>query len=510
VGDIEIMMPHLHIEHPLRPYQLEAVKQLHAGVNAGRNPVFSSPTGTGKTKTAVKFISDRVNFKERIFILTPQVEIFNQWLIEFQHAGLGHITGYINDKGVTGRNKSIYVVMPMSLINILSVLPEKFKPDVIVTDECHRSEAVTWQAIYNFYPQARRVGLTATPERTDGQGLINTYGQIIQTINMQEAIDAGYLVRPLLIVPEVYKLDVPIQNGEFNTQEQAALLGKTRIIGDVIGQYGKVFNGLPVIVACSTHEHAVKMTEAFCAAGWKFEHIHSKLNHHERAGILKRIRSGKINGVCTVMIGVEGLDIPGLYGLIWLRRTMSITIYLQLIGRILRPMPGKKYGIILDPVGNCFIHGRPELPRRWSLIGREDARRAADGQAPKMKICPVCSVMNAESNDTCHICGYSFAEGQPVDGAGRKLPAMVDGDLVLLDDIEFEARAAEDAARMDEERERLRIVGGADGAGNGDGRTGASTDGQPLYITQAKKMDILKTGLEKRRGMFAETLREYL
>ena len=145
--------------------------------------------------------------------------------------------------------------------------------------------------------------------------------------------------------------------------------------------------------------------------------------------MIREIRSGKLNGLCTVGIGIEGMDLPGLYGLIWMRRTMSLMIYLQFIGRVLRPLPGKEYGIIIDGVGNCFIHGRPELDRQWSL--ESDYKPDEGEKAPRMKVCPACGVMNAFLNTHCHICNTDLNDESLK--IKRKLPTMVDGRLVVLD-----------------------------------------------------------------------------
>jgi len=253
---------------------------------------------------------------------------------------------------------------------------------------------------------------------------------------MFQGISAGYLAKPLIIVPEQYHLNVPLNNGDYDVQSQAEQLGTTKIIGDVVKHYGEIFAGLPVLVACSTFKHAEKITEEFKKAGWIFEHIHSKLADGDRRRMIREIRSGKLNGLCTVGIGIEGMDLPGLYGLIWMRRTMSLTIYLQFIGRVLRPLQGKEYGIIIDGVGNCFIHGRPELDRQWSL---ESDYKPDEQKAPRMRVCPVCKVMNAHENLKCHICGSDLSD--QCDKKERKLPVMVDGKLIILDadgtDIEF-------------------------------------------------------------------------
>jgi superfamily II DNA or RNA helicase len=479
----------------LRDYQTDARQQVNRLLNAGRNPIYCAPTGCGKTVTACAIIADRVNIGQRVFILCPQEEIFLQWQVAC--VGFNLDAGYIDSNGVQGRNKKVYICMPMSLNNILSLLPEKFKPDVIVTDECHHSAADTWLNIYDFYSDAQRLGLSATPQRLDGKGFDNIYTDIVQTIDMHGAIDQGFLAKPLIIVPEQYNLKVPINNGDYDIYQQAEQLGKVQIIGDVINQYSNIFGGLPVIVACSTSEHADIMTKAFCEAGWKFEHIHSKLNKHERRRIIREIRQRKLNGLCTCQIGTEGLDIPGLYGLIWLRRTLSVTIYLQFIGRVLRPLDGKQYGIIIDPVGNTFIHGRPEMHREWKLTGRNEEPNTEES-APKMKICPVCSVMNAEENITCHICGYDFVLGEMQGSKKRKLPVMIDGKLIILDAEKLAERKEEIQAGLREQRKRQ---GSA---------TATGEQKEPATIAQSEKVQILKNGLEQKKGLFADAIRNYL
>jgi superfamily II DNA or RNA helicase len=497
----------------LRPNQTEARHAINALANAGRHPLFVSPTGTGKTRTASAVISDRVRLlNRRVFVLTPSMEVFGQWLAELSRAKLN--PGYINQDGVRGRNRSVYVCMPLSLVNLLDRLPETFAPDEIVIDEAQHSLASSWETIYTHFDRAIRIGLTATPYRMDNKPLGAWYTDIVQTITPREAIDAGYLAEPLVIVPEEYRLTVPLNNGELDPEDQAAALGEPRIIGNMIERYGEMFAGLPVLVACCTYEHARQVTEAFNAEGWRFEHINSLLPDYARERMLRDIRRpagdpARLNGLCTVGIGIEGMDIPGLYGLIWMRRTMSLTIYLQFIGRVLRPMPGKRYGIILDGVGNTFIHGRPELDRAWSLT--TDYAPAPEDEltaAPTMKLCPACGVMNALENVACHLCGLVFNSDEAAAiraGMVRKYPAMVDGELVVLSADE----RAERVGRVEE----IRAGNIAAGAAGGAGQKGGTADGPELVpVTREEKVDVLSKGLTGRgvRTMFKETLREFV
>ena len=483
----------------LRPYQTEARYQLNALLNASRNPVFVSPTGTGKTKTATAVIADRVSIGRRVFVLVPSVEIFTQWITDLSDAGLN--PGYINDEGMKGQNRAVYVCMAQSLVNILDRVPEKLWPDELFTDECHHSAASTWETIYTFFDRATRCGLTATPERLDGKGLDHLYTDIVQTITMREAVDAGYLAKPLPIVPQKYldKHDIPDGNPDAPgaLEAQAAKLGKLEIIGDVLESYRHIFHGKPVLVACATFGHAELMATRFVEAGWNFEHIHSALPKHERRRMLRGIRSGTIHGLCTVGIGIEGMDIPGLYGLIWLRRTRSLTIYLQFCGRVLRPLPGKKYGVILDPVGNLFLHGFPEADRVWSLAGRGgDGAGSSEPPDVPMRICPWCGVANNPENERCHFCNMQLLDedGNRVTKK-RDLPSFVAGKLIAVTS-DGDRQAVENAIIEDVE---------------------AVTDAQKKaeqkeagVLTSTEKKDILEQGIfagRERRPLFNEAVR---
>jgi DNA repair protein RadD len=415
----------------LREYQTDARYQINTLLNAGRSPCLVISTGCGKTKTACTVISDRIDLGERVFVLVPNIEAFGQWMHELTECGLE--PGYINDEGMKGRARMVYVCMPISMLNLIQNIPESLAPDIFVIDEAHHTAADSWLDIFDFYPNRRKLGLTATPRRIDNKPL-TMYTDIVSTITMHDAVERGFLARPLVIVPEEWQKKLDIPNEDIDTRQglekQAAALGGVTIIGDVIRSYGEVFHGLPVLVACSTFGHAKAMAAAFTTAGWKFEHIHSGLPTAERKRMLRQIRSGDLHGLCTVGIGVEALDIPGLYGLIWLRRTMSVTIYLQFIGRVLRPMPGKQYGVILDPVGNLFIHGFPDAERKWTLDG--EAPERTESECPTMKICPRCGVANAVGNLTCHMCGLDFSSDEAHEARRRELPTVIDGNLVAV------------------------------------------------------------------------------
>jgi len=483
----------------LRPYQEEARYWVNRQLNSGNNPLLVKPTGCGKTKTAIVITKDRINLKKRLLILCPQIEIFDQWIKEASENGLNF--GYINDEGVIGRNRDVYICMVQSLNNLLNALPEKFCNSIseIITDECHRGPAQTYKNIYYHFNHSQRIGLTATPYRMDNKPLGEFYNKMFEPITMNEAIEAGYLCKPVIIVPDEYKNNIPELSEKINREDQKQYIQYKKIIGDVVKSYRDIFNGLPVIVPCINHEHAKMILELFKDDGWDVEHIHSKMTKNERKKIIKKTRLGQLNILITVGIGIEGMDIPGLYGIIWLRFTESLTIFMQLNGRAMRPAPSKQYFIFIDPVGNSVIHGRPDTNRKWSLendyIPGQDVT-----EAPISRICNVCGVVNSTENNTCWICGYNFQtgliNGMAVDKKTRKLPKMIDGELIYLDNMEDDY----DRDISNNNNSSINNINNSDHGNNND---------KEIPLTKAQKMEILSkdlTGL-RLKNKFKEGLK---
>jgi superfamily II DNA or RNA helicase len=389
-------------------------------------------------------------------------------------------------------------------MNILPMIPEKLWPDELIIDEVQHMLASSWTSIYEFFYKHNKsslLGLTATLYHGSGGSFEPYFREIVQTITKPEAIEAGYITKPVAIVPEdlLAEYDIPVTGDDYDTEKQASVLGETVIMGNVIEYYQQIFTGRPVLVACATYAHAELMTKAFNDAGWKFEHIHSKLQKHVRSGMLKRVANQEINGLCTVGIGIEGMSIKGLWGILWLRRTKSPIIWTQFNGRADRLFPGKKYAVIVDFVGNTFIHGMPDRERKWTLLGTAPEAKIDEG-VPTMQKCPYCGVMNAIQNTECHFCGKSMIDEEADEKrkeTGRKIPTMIDGEMVALteDGIERVEAIAEEVKEANKQEE-------------------AKTEIEEARIlTAAEKADIIsKRGLfsGRKKGMFGEAIRDFM
>ncbi len=475
-----------------RAYQTEARHKINGLLNNSRHPVYLAPCGTGKTYVAAAIISDRIRLRRRVFVLVPQVEIFSEWMKVLIEHGLN--PGYINDEGVRGKNRGVYICMTLSLLNLLPLLPESLYPDEIITDEMQHSLAESWEKIYEFFPNALRLGLTATLYHGSLRSFEHLYTDVVQTISKSQAIAQGFITKPLLVIPEDWQFSVPMNGDDFDKNVQAEILGKPKIIGNVIDFYSRTFEGRPVIVPCSTYEHCEIMVKAFAEEGWKFEHLHSKLAKHERKRILRSVAKARCNGICTVGIGIEGMSIHGLYGVLWLRRTASPIIWTQFNGRAERVVQGKEYYVCADFVGNSVIHGMPDRDLFWSLESERAEKVVKDDDRPLMVKCPFCSTTNSGLNTVCHFCGNALDADADGPGRARNLPAFVDGKLVILKSdgsSELEEKIHSIKQRQAEEREQR---------------------DQLRVIDDAEKVSILKRNLfaGNRRKLFHDAVKDWL
>lgn len=484
-----------------RPYQQKSIYWANRQLNQGNNPLIVAPTGTGKTLTGTCIIKDRITLKERSLLIVPQLEILDEWQKEFSAHGMNY--GYINDEGIVGRNKDVYVCMFQSLSGMLDIMPEKFCKSFqnIFIDESHRAPAKSYQDIFSHFSHCKRGGWTATPYRLDNKSLYPFFDTMYESIKMSEAIKSGFLCEPVIIIPDEYKNNIPTQDN-FSTidkNEQRQLIKDKKIIGDMLKVYSDVFSGLPVIIPCAGYEHAKLVSSMYESEGWKVGHLHSHLNKYDRRKIVQDVKTGKINILVTVGVGIEGLNVHGLFGIIWMRFTESLTIYMQFNGRAMRTAPGKTKFIMIDPVGNSVIHGRPDIDRKWSLDKDYTPGQDIEEQAIQMRICPVCDTANSQQNEKCWICGYDFINGETPDKKRRKLPRFIDGELVWLDENNFKGGENYNERIKDGNSYRNDISNIVHGGGN-------NNDSNNREITHPQKIEILKRDLigTKNKNKFRE------
>lgn len=275
---------------------------------------------------------------------------------------------------------------------------------------CHHAVAGQWRNVTDANPNAFLLGLTATPERLDGKGLGVESGGVYQTLvlgpSVKSLIERGYLSQPRVFAPPINFDDSALRTiaGDYDVKQMSEMLDQPQIIGDCVRHYSKICPNMPAIAFCSTIEHARHTAEQFCNAGFNFKCIDGTMSDFDRRDAIEGLGSGRYDGLTSCNIISEGTDIPVVGCAIFLRKTKSLSLYLQQAGRVLRPYSGKEYSIILDHVRNVENHGFPEDERDWSLEGRRKQKR--DEDEIFIRTCPQCYACYKSSLRACPVCGF--------------------------------------------------------------------------------------------------------
>jgi superfamily II DNA or RNA helicase len=295
---------------------------------------------------------------------------------------------------------SVIVAMVQSLASKISRIVE---PDMLIIDEAHHATAGTYRKIAAAWPNARVLGVTATPQRTDGKGLDETFDKMVFGPSPSALIADGYLSRMrYLALPQTVDLSgVASRSGDYALEQLASAMDQRRITGDAEAHYRKHLAGRPAIAFCATVAHAEHVAEQFAEAGWNAASVDGSMAPDERARRIAAIGNGGLNVLTSCEIVSEGTDIPSVAGAILLRPTQSLIVYLQQVGRVLRPKPDGSVAVILDHVGNVFRHGMPDSEREWSLAGipKKDkppaVRQCGECYAvfPPAAVCPECGAV---------------------------------------------------------------------------------------------------------------------
>jgi len=310
-------------------------------------------------------------------------------------------------------------------------LPAWFTPSLVIADETHLAASRTWRDVLEVLcAGAWRLGVTATPERLDGQALGDLYGVMVEGPEIHELQALGLLCPCVTYSTS----DAPPVPADTRESTAAGMMATTKIVGDVVGSYLERCAGRKGLVFASSIAHAEQLAAGFVAAGVAAEVLTGKTR--DRAEMLSRLKTGSTLLVVNFGVLTEGFDEPSISYIGVVRCTMSLALWLQMCGRGLRIFPGKSNCIIHDHGGNGELRFGPvELVRAWSLEGRRSRTVATADAALAVAVCGQCLALYARrEHAACPRCGAAPA---PVE---RRLPAVVVGKLARLDADAFEQR----------------------------------------------------------------------
>lgn len=413
----------------LRDYQLKTVQDIRTEYSAGVKEVLAVlPTGAGKTIIFTYIAKQTAQAGKKTLILVHRVELLRQTLQKLRAGGTR--TGLISPKFAPDYGADVQVAMVQTMVG-RTKLYKHF--DLIITDEAHHAVAGNYVKVLSNYPAAYQLGVTATPVRTDGQGLGDIYKSMVIGPTVQELIDRGFLVQPVIYAPKT-ELDLTgvrrTAKGDYSQKQLAERVDKPKITGSCVEYYRRLAHNSPGVAFCVSVAHAEHVAADFRANGYKFYAVHGGQDDRTRSRLLKGLGDGTIHGVTSCDVISEGTDIPAIAIAMLLRPTQSEGLYLQQVGRALRPCEGKDKAIILDHVGNVLRHGLPEEDRDWTLEGKKKGTRKKkddEDTGPNVQQCPECYAVHAKGLPNCTACGHLY----PEETAGRQVDTQ-EGELIKL------------------------------------------------------------------------------
>lgn len=353
----------------LRPYQEKLISEARQALRSTRNICLQAPTGSGKTVLMAYMLGGARDKGLRSWFIVHRVELLRQSVDEFLKFGLS--VGVVSAGMPMDHGKSIQVCSIQTLVRRLDKLAP---PTFIAIDECHHATASSWSKVLHSYPDAFRVGLTATPERLDGTGLRMHFNEMIEGPTVKELIAQGYLSDYKMFAPSrVDTKGLRVRMGDYVTSDMEELVDKPTITGDAVHHYKKLCPGARALAFCISVKHSKHVCSEFNKAGIRAEHVDGTTNKQQRKESMDRFKSGETRVLTSVELFGEGVDVPAMEAAILLRPTKSLCLYLQQVGRALRPYEGKT-AIILDHVGNHERHGLPDDDREWSLDSKKGHR----------------------------------------------------------------------------------------------------------------------------------------
>lgn len=351
----------------LRDYQIQGIRKIFEAWNPDlgnlRNILFQMPTGTGKTSVFSEIVRKAQIKGKTALIVVHRIELVEQIVERLFNFGVN--AGIIS----SGKRPDNSLAVQVATIQTLS-RRDPPAADIVIIDECHHAKAQTYRTLWNIYPQARFLGVTATPVRLNGDGFQDLFDTLIVLGKLSFFIKEGFLTplkHMVCFTPDLSR--VKLRMREYDAQMLKSVMLDNRLMANLIKSYQQHALGKKTIVFAVDVEHSKKIIQRFTEAGISAAHIDATTPKSERQTILDQFRAGSIRVLSNVDIVSEGFDVPDCEVVQLARPTKSLTLYLQQVGRCMRPSKGKSFGLVLDNAGLWLEHGLSYIDRDWSLQG---------------------------------------------------------------------------------------------------------------------------------------------
>lgn len=431
----------------LRKYQLQMKQDILKTWGIHQNICGVLPTGSGKTVLFGTILSE---YSDWSLVAAHRQELLGQTSLALAQLNVTHsilapdtIIKWILRTHIQKFGKPYYDPQARCTVAGIDTLKARLfktqtknllkRTSLWIVDECHHVLRTNkWGCVLEHLAHAKGLGMTATPERADGKGIGRIAAGIFDTIligpNMQDLINMGYLCDYRIVCPpsnfNPSTLKLSMATGDYTHKSIVTTVRKSSIMGDVVQHYQKWAAGKRGVTFVPDVSTALDIAKTFKQNGISAEAIHAKTPNQERQSIIDRFEQGEILQVVNVDLIGEGFDLPALEVVIMARPTRSFPLFCQQFGRGSRPLPGKFKTLIMDHVGNTFLHGVPDIPKQWSLLGRTRKTKVTE---VRIKVCPQCTSAYRPFLRSCPYCGFTPKPQK------RSSPEFVEGDLTELD-----------------------------------------------------------------------------
>ncbi|MFZ3102681.1 MAG: DEAD/DEAH box helicase family protein [Desulfitobacteriaceae bacterium] len=350
----------------LREHQQAALSNLQTMRDQGESiALLYHATGTGKTVTAV---SDAKRLGKRTLFLAHTKELITQAQDTFNELwGKADAGLYVAEQ----KDKDAYVVC--SSIQSISRNLEEFKPDdfgYVIIDECHHGAADTYRKVLSYFRPEFTLGLTATPDRADGESILEDFKNVAHKLDLKEAVELGELVpiRCIRVKTNVDLSTVRINGINYYSQDLESKLfvpERNKLLAETYLNYVK---NKKTVVFCASVRHATEISELFKQQGIKSEAVSGSQKSMDRKRILEQYENGDTRVLCACDLLNEGWDSPKTEVLFMARPTLSKTLYVQQLGRGMRKAEGKECLMVFDFIDNASMFNLPySLHRMFNL-----------------------------------------------------------------------------------------------------------------------------------------------
>lgn len=432
--------PHTHLAGAgvisLREYQQALVDGVRASFQAGHYRTMAYlPTGGGKSRVATAIIQMVLQKAPdaRVCVLANRKVLVHQFARALRDAGLD--VGILQGDRTEGLDRRV-IVASIDTVHLRGMLEDV---RLFVIDEAHAcAGSVKYRSVLFRHNRVRCVGLSATPF---ARGLGKCYPELggkplfedlIVGATVQQLVDDGYLTDLEIYAPSEPDMTgaktVRTAEGEqdFRQADIDEAADKPELVGDIVRHWLRLADGRKTICFASSIAHSQHLVEQFRAAGVSAEHLDCYFDDDVRVDVLSRFEQGKFTLLSNVSLLSEGFDMPATACMVLARPTKSLTRFLQMVGRILRPADGKAHALLLDHSGSVERIGHPfdDLPLALD-DGKPNTSGTRQAERKQSKPCPSCKFVRPVGVHVCPKCGFAPQRQSDVE--------VADGELWKLD-----------------------------------------------------------------------------